>query len=205
MCLRGQNRGLELSEGQQRWSDWDLPVSPVFDLQQVTDEAVPGTALDEVSLSRQEGLGGRSAVFLQEVVEQRQLTLFLHLVEGDGVHHRLDHPRVRRQHQDLIGFDPEGYALLLPDGLTAQGSYVRPDPTIQTTLVGSDHVMVLMSERYLELLQHLEGEQLLSQVVSTFHDDRQQPPVRKVTVRRSFSDPPAGHGPGGKGKSGQNH
>lgn len=58
--------------------------------------------------------------------------------------------------------------------------------------------MVLMSERYLELLQHLEGEQLLSQVVSTFNDDRQQPPVRKVTVRRSFSDPPAGHGPGGK-------
>lgn len=49
-----------------------------------------------------------------------------------------------------------------------------------------------MSQRYLELLQHLEGEQLLSQVVSTFNNDRQQPPVRKVTVRRSFSDPPAG-------------
>lgn len=55
-----------------------------------------------------------------------------------------------------------------------------------------DHVMIVMSQRYLELLQHLEGEQLLSQVVSTFYNNRQQPPVRKVTVRRPFSDPPAG-------------
>lgn len=92
-------------------------VSPVFDLQQVTDEAVSGAALDEVPLSGQEGLGGRSSVFLQEVVEQRQLALFLHLVEGHGVHHRLDHPAVRRQHQDLIGFYPEGDTLLLPDRL----------------------------------------------------------------------------------------
>lgn len=50
----------------------------------------------------------------------------------------------------------------------------------------------MMSQRYLELLQHLEGEQLLSQVVSTFNNYRQQPPVREVTVRRTFSDPPAG-------------
>ncbi len=52
--------------------------------------------------------------------------------------------------------------------------------------------MSVMSQHYIELLQHLEGEQLLPQVVSTFNNDRQQPPVRKVTVRRSFSDPPAG-------------
>lgn len=60
------------------------------------------------------------------------------------------------------------------------------------SLVRLGHVTPLMSRRYLELLQHLEGEQLLSQVVSTFNDDGQKPPVGEVTVRRSFPDPPAG-------------
>lgn len=95
----------------------DVILSPVFDLQQVTDEAVPGAALDKVPLSRQEGLGGRSTVLLQEVVQQRQLALLLHLMEGNGVHHGLNHPAVRRQHKDLIGLYPEGDALLLPDRL----------------------------------------------------------------------------------------
>lgn len=45
---------------------------------------------------------------------------------------------------------------------------------------------------YLQLSEDLVGQQLLPEVVSTLHDDRQQPPGRKVTVRRGFSDPP-GH------------
>lgn len=47
-----------------------MSISPVFDLQQVTDEAVSSTALDKVPLSGEEGLGGEAAVFLQEVVKQ---------------------------------------------------------------------------------------------------------------------------------------
>ncbi len=61
-------------------------VSPVFDLQQVTDETVPGAALDEVALSGEESFGGEAAVFLQEVVEQRQLTLFTHLMDRKHKH-----------------------------------------------------------------------------------------------------------------------
>ena len=99
-------------------------TSPVFDLQQVTDEAVPSTALYEVPLSGQEGLGGRSSVLLQKVVEQRQLALLLHLVEGHGVHHRLDHPAVWWQHQDLIGLYPEGDTLLFIDRLQVRTEQV---------------------------------------------------------------------------------
>lgn len=110
----------------------DAVVSPVFDLQQVTNEAVPGAALHEVPLSGQEGLGGRSAVFLQKVVQQRQLALLLHLVEGYGVHHGLDHPAVRRQHQDLVGLYPERNALLLPDRLHQE---VNTEPVIFVSLV----------------------------------------------------------------------
>lgn len=43
---------------------------------------------------------------------------------------------------------------------------------------------------YLQLSEHLIGQQLLPQVVSTLDDDRQQPPVEQVTIRRRFSDPP---------------
>lgn len=97
-----------------------MNVSPVFDLQQVADEAVAGAALHEVPLSGEEGLCGEAAVFLQEVVKQRQLTLLPHLedthtktafqshrqrqltfpespvylVQGDGVEDGLDHPAV---------------------------------------------------------------------------------------------------------------
>ena len=54
-------------------------VSPVLHLQQVADQTVSGAALDEVPLCGEERFGGEAAVFLQEVVEQRQLTLFTHL------------------------------------------------------------------------------------------------------------------------------
>lgn len=54
-------------------------ASPVFDLQQVADQAVAGAALHKVPLSAQELLSGGSTVLLQEVVQQRQLALFPHL------------------------------------------------------------------------------------------------------------------------------
>ena len=94
---------------------------PVLDLQQVADEAVAGAALDEVPLGREEGLGGGAAMLLQEVVEQRQLAVLLHLVDGHGVHHRLDHAAVRRQHQDLVGLDPQRHSLHLPHALQRSG------------------------------------------------------------------------------------
>lgn len=95
LCLRGQRRsGRHWVQNLGHWAECDVIISPVFDLQQVADETVSGTALDEVPLSGQEGLGGRSSVILQEVVEQRQLALFLHLVEGYCVHHGLNHPAV---------------------------------------------------------------------------------------------------------------
>lgn len=80
----------------QRWvgGGRGAPVSPVLHLQQVADKAVPSTALNKIPLSRQEVLGGGSTVLLQEVVEQRQLTLLLHLMQRHSVHHRLNHPAV---------------------------------------------------------------------------------------------------------------
>ena len=46
------------------------------------------------------------------------------------------------------------------------------------------------SSSYLQLPQHLEGQQLLPQVIAAFHDDRQEPPGREVAIGRGFSDPP---------------
>lgn len=92
-------------------------LSPVFDLQQVADEAVAGTALDKVSLCGEEGLSGVATMLLQEVVEQWQLALLLHLMDGHGVHHGLNHTTVWRDHQDLVRLDPQRHTLLLPDSL----------------------------------------------------------------------------------------
>lgn len=58
-------------------------LSPVLDLQQVTNEAVSGAALNKVPLSGEESLRGEAAVLLQEVVQQRQLTLFSHLTKSE--------------------------------------------------------------------------------------------------------------------------
>lgn len=71
-----------------------MVTSPVLDLQQVADEAVSGTALDKVPLSSKKGLRGWSTMFLQEVVKQRELALFLHLMEGYRIYHRFYHPTV---------------------------------------------------------------------------------------------------------------
>lgn len=90
---------------------------PVLDLQQVADQAVTGAALHEAALRAEEGLGGVAAVLLQEVIEQGELRLFLHLVDGHGVDHWLDHAAVGRNHENLVRLDPQGHALLIPDGL----------------------------------------------------------------------------------------
>lgn len=68
--------------------------SPVLNLQKVADEAVACTALDKVALCGQKGLCCVVAVLLQEVVQQQQLALFLHLVDGHRVDNRLDHAAV---------------------------------------------------------------------------------------------------------------
>lgn len=92
---------------------------PVLDLQQVAHQAVAGAAAHEVPLGAEERLRVVIPVLLPEIIQQGELRLLLDLVDGDGVEHGLDHPAVRRDHQDLVGLDPQRDALLLPDGLRA--------------------------------------------------------------------------------------
>jgi len=49
---------------------------------------------------------------------------------------------------------------------------------------------------HLQLLEDLEGEQLLPEVVPTLDDDREQAPGGEVAVGGPFPDPPAGKGRG---------
>lgn len=91
--------------------------SPVLDLQQVAHQAVTSTALHKIPLGRQEGFGVVIAVFLQEIIQQRQQGLLLDLVDGNSIHNRLNHAAVGRDDEDFVWLDPEGNTLLLPDGL----------------------------------------------------------------------------------------
>lgn len=95
----------------------ELSVSPVFNLQQVADETVACTTLHKVALCSEEGLCSVVAMLLQEVVEQRELTLLLHLMNGHGINHWLNHATIRGDDQDLIGLNPQRNTLLLPDRL----------------------------------------------------------------------------------------
>ena len=92
----------------------DNQFVPVFNLQQVADEAVAGAALDEVLLGGEESLAVGRAELVHEVLEQRQLAVLLDLVQRHGVHHRLDHPAVVARHHDLVGVDPQRHVLLHP-------------------------------------------------------------------------------------------
>lgn len=44
---------------------------------------------------------------------------------------------------------------------------------------------------YLKLFEHLEGQQLLPEIIATFHNHREEAPVWEVAVRRALPDPPA--------------
>lgn len=95
----------------------ELSVSPVLNLQQIADETVACTTLHKVTLCSKEGLCSVVAMFLQEVVKQRELTLLLHLMNGHGINHWLNHATIRGDDQDLIGLNPKRNTLLLPDRL----------------------------------------------------------------------------------------
>ena len=62
---------------------------PVFDLQEVADEAVGCTALDKVPLRGEKSLRVGRPKFLCEIGKQTCLSLLLDLVEGNGVAHGL--------------------------------------------------------------------------------------------------------------------
>lgn len=94
-----------------------LSDSPVLNLQQVADETVACTTLHKVALCSKEGLCSVVAVFLQEVIQQWELTLLLHLMNGHGINHWLNHATIRGDDQDFIGFNPQMDTLLLPDRL----------------------------------------------------------------------------------------
>lgn len=49
---------------------------------------------------------------------------------------------------------------------------------------------VFVSFPHLQLLQHLESQQLLPKVISTLDNDWQEPPIGKMAIRGAFSDPP---------------
>ena len=88
---------------------------PVFDLQQVTNEAVRCAALHEVPLRSQELFTVRRTIFAHEVGEQRQLGVLLDLMQRHSVLHRLDHSTVIRRHDDVVGLHPEWHPLQSPD------------------------------------------------------------------------------------------
>lgn len=79
---------------------------PVLNLQQVADETVACTTLHKVALGSKEGLCSVVAMFLQEVIKQRELTLLLHLMNGHGIDHWLNHAAIRGDDQDFIGLNP---------------------------------------------------------------------------------------------------
>lgn len=56
-------------------------------------------------------------MLLEEVIEQGELGLFLHLVDGHGIDHWLNHATVSRNDEDLVWLDPKRHSLLFPDGL----------------------------------------------------------------------------------------
>ena len=101
----------------------DNQFVPVFNLQQVADEAVAGAALDEVLLGGEESLAVGRAELVHEVLEQRQLAVLLDLVQRDSVHHRLDHPAVVARHHDLVGVDPQRHVLLHPQILHRENRF----------------------------------------------------------------------------------
>ena len=77
--------------------------TPVFDSDEVADEAVGSTALDKVLLGREEPLRVGGAKLATEVVEERaRVVLFLDLVEGDGVADWLNETSLPSCHQHSV-------------------------------------------------------------------------------------------------------
>lgn len=44
---------------------------------------------------------------------------------------------------------------------------------------------------YLQLFQHLEGQQLLPKIIPALDNDRQEPPIGEMAIGGALSDPPA--------------
>ena len=68
--------------------------TPIFDLNEVADEAVGSTTLNKVPLSSEKPLRVEVAKFLPEVIHESTLVLFLDLVKGDSIADQLNKPAV---------------------------------------------------------------------------------------------------------------
>lgn len=77
----------------------DVAVVTILHLNEITDQTVRGTALNEIFLRHAERLRGRRAELPFEVLEKRQLALLLHLMERHCVQDRLDQTAVVGQAQ----------------------------------------------------------------------------------------------------------
>ena len=80
--------------------------TPVFDSDEVADEAVGGTAMDKVLLRSEEPLRVCGTKLPAEVVEQRaRVVLLLDLVEGDGVADWFYQTSLSSCHQHCVAVD----------------------------------------------------------------------------------------------------
>ncbi len=83
-------------------------ASPVLDLYEVGDEAVGGTALEEVPLSCEEGLRAMAAELALEVLQKCALALFADLVKRDGIANRFYQPTLIGDDQYCVPGGREG-------------------------------------------------------------------------------------------------
>lgn len=129
-------------------------------------------------------------MFLQEIIQQRKQGLLLDLVDGHSIHDWLNHAAVGGDDEDFVWLDPERDTLLFPDGLWERarkslripGGPTPPPPPWAAPLLS-----------HLQLLEDLEGEQLLPEVVPALDDDGEEAPGGQVAVGGPFPDPPAGN------------
>lgn len=114
-------------------------------------------------------------------------------MDGHSIHNWLNHAAVGGDNEDFVWLDPEWDTLLFPDGLwkratksfRIQGGPMQPRALWAAPLPS-----------HLQLLEDLEGEQLLPEVIPALDNDREEAPGGQVAVGGPFSDPPAGNGQG---------
>jgi hypothetical protein len=92
----------------------NVPIVPVFELQQITNQTVTGATPDKIPLSSQKLLGISLAKLLQKVVQQRQFGVLFYLMQRHRIQNGFDHAGIPINHYDIIRSNRQWHSLRLP-------------------------------------------------------------------------------------------